>query len=388
LATSTKACDWFSTAEPVSRTHKEQSIRFTFREVFGRTFRSSVRLTRLPATNEDDPMTDRKRELALLNWCRGVLNDNNVQIAPASSDASFRSYHRVHSRDSTFIAMEAPPDKENITPWLDIHSRLRKANVNAPELVSIERTHGFILMADLGDQSYLSQLNEQTVDLLYRDAFNTLFAMQTRVDCSGLETYHYGKLVAELELLPEWFLQRHLGLQPNCAGWDTIEHAFSVLTASALEQPQVFVHRDFHSRNLMRTTMNNPGVIDFQDAVKGPITYDLVSLLRDCYIEWPKERVLAWMQQYRERAVQGNLIAHNELRFKRWFDLMGVQRHLKVLGIFCRLWYRDGKAQYLNDLPLVLKYTLDVATVNKDLKPFGEWLAQITANIDLTRPRE
>ena len=333
-------------------------------------------------------MMDRKREMALGNWCRGVLNDNQIKIAPASSDASFRSYHRIASRDNSFIVMDAPPDKEDVAPWLDIHARLRKANVNAPELVAVERSQGFILMFDLGDQSYLSQLNDQTADTLYRDALNTLYAMQTRVDSNGLESYHYGKLVAEMELFPEWFLQRHLGLQPNCAGWDTIEHAFSVLTASALEQPQVFVHRDFHSRNLMRTTLNNPGVIDFQDAVKGPITYDLVSLLRDCYIEWPKERVLAWMQAYRERAVQGNLIAHNELRFKRWFDLMGVQRHLKVLGIFCRLWYRDGKPQYLADLPLVLKYTLDVATVNKDLKPFGEWLAKVTANIDLTRPRD
>ncbi|HWT15639.1 MAG TPA: phosphotransferase, partial [Patescibacteria group bacterium] len=320
--------------------------------------------------------------------CRGVLNDNQIKIAPASSDASFRSYHRVASRDNSFIVMDAPPDKEDVAPWLDIHARLRKANVNAPELVAVERSQGFILMFDLGDQSYLSQLNDQTADTLYRDALNTLYAMQTRVDSNGLESYHYGKLVAEMELFPEWFLQRHLGLQPNCAGWDTIEHAFSVLTASALEQPQVFVHRDFHSRNLMRTTLNNPGVIDFQDAVKGPITYDLVSLLRDCYIEWPKERVLAWMQAYRERAAAANLIAHNELRFKRWFDLMGVQRHLKVLGIFCRLWYRDGKPQYLADLPLVLKYTLDVATVNKDLKPFGEWLAKVTANIDLTRPRD
>lgn len=333
-------------------------------------------------------MMDRKREMALENWCRGVLNDNTIKLAPASSDASFRSYYRLSSRDNTFIVMDAPPDRENIAPWLDIHARLRKANVNAPEMVAIERTLGFILMADLGDDSYLSQLNEQTADTLYRDALNTLYAMQTRVDSAGLETYHYGKLVAEMELFPEWFLQRHLGLQPNCSGWDTIEDAFSILTASALEQPQVFVHRDFHSRNLMRTSFNNPGVIDFQDAVKGPITYDLVSLLRDCYIEWPKERVLAWMQGYRERAVSANLIAHNELRWKRWFDLMGVQRHLKVLGIFCRLWYRDGKAQYLNDLPLVLKYTLDVATANKDLKPFGEWLATITATIDLTAPRD
>ena len=332
-------------------------------------------------------MIDRKHELALLNWARGALNDNQITLAPASSDASFRSYWRVTSRQNSFIMMDAPPDKENIEPWLDIQARLRKASINAPELIAIERKLGFIMMADLGDQSYLSQLNDGSVDLLYRDALNALYGMQTRVSTDGLETYHYGKLVAEMELFPEWFLQRHLGLQPNCTGWDTIEDAFSVLTASALEQPQVFVHRDFHSRNLMCTTFGNPGVIDFQDAVKGPITYDLVSLLRDCYIEWPKERVLAFMHAYRERAIQGNLIAHNELRWKRWFDLMGVQRHLKVLGIFCRLWYRDGKAQYLNDLPLVLKYTLDVATANKDLKPFGEWLARVTADIDLTRPR-
>jgi len=333
-------------------------------------------------------MMDRKREMALMNWARGALNDNQIKLAPASSDASFRSYYRISSRDNTFIVMDAPPDKEDVAPWLDVHGRLRKANLNAPELVAIERAQGFILMADLGDQLYLSQLNDNSADELYRDALNALFGMQTRINCDGLETYHYGKLVAEMELFPEWFLQRHLGLQPNCAGWETIEHAFSALTASALEQPQVFVHRDFHSRNLMRTAIGNPGIIDFQDAVKGPITYDLVSLLRDCYIEWPKERVLAWMQTYRERAMQANLIAHNELRWKRWFDLMGVQRHLKVLGIFCRLYYRDGKPQYLNDLKLVLKYTLDVATVNRDLKPFGEWLAKVTAGVDLAQPRD
>lgn len=333
-------------------------------------------------------MMDRKREMALMNWARGALNDNQIKLTPATSDASFRSYYRISSRDSTFIVMDAPPDKENTAPWLDVHARLRKANLNAPELVAIERTQGFILMADLGDQSYLSQLNDSTVDELYRDALNALYGMQTRINCDGLETYHYGKLVAEMELFPEWFLQRHLGLQPNCAGWDTIEHAFSVLTASALEQPQVFVHRDYHSRNLMRTAIGNPGIIDFQDAVKGPITYDLVSLLRDCYIEWPKERVLASISAYRDRLVQAHLVAPNELRWKRWFDLMGVQRHLKVLGIFCRLYYRDGKPQYLNDLKLVLKYTLDVATVNRDLKPFGEWLAKVTAGIDLSQPRD
>ena len=156
-------------------------------------------------------MMERKREMALLNWARGALNDNQIKLAPASSDASFRSYYRISSRDNSFIVMDAPPDKEDVGPWLDIHARLRKA-INAPELVAIERAQGFILMSDFGDQSYLSALNEGSADALYRDALNTLYGMQTRADTSGLDTYHYGKLVAEMELFPEWFLQRHLGL--------------------------------------------------------------------------------------------------------------------------------------------------------------------------------
>ncbi len=333
-------------------------------------------------------MIDPQREKALLHWARNALNDASLTVQPASSDASFRSYLRTRSRDTSFVIMDAPPDKEDIGAWLDVNARLRAISLSAPEVMAVDRYDGFILMSDLGDTPYLDVLNADSADELYRDAINAMHSMQVRIRPAGLPDYDAERLRAELELFPEWFLRRHLGLRLAASEQMIIERMFQKLIDSALEQPQVFVHRDFHSRNLMKLGNNNPGIIDFQDAVRGPITYDLVSLLRDCYIEWPQERVMGWVNQYRDRLARASLIEDKELRFKRWFDWMGLQRHLKVLGIFCRLAYRDGKTRYLQDLPLTLRYVLDVAGRNKDLGPIATWLREKVGDTDITRLRE
>lgn len=318
--------------------------------------------------------TTPERLEALRRFAAQWLADDLVKPERASADASFRSYWRVASRGRSFVVMDAPPGKEDLGPWLDVDRRLRAASLNAPEVLASDTTQGFVLMSDLGTRTYLPELAEASVDRLYGDAFDALLAMQTRVDATGLPGYDEPRLMAELELFPEWFLKRHLDVVPDCDEWDIVEGAFRALINSALEQPRRFVHRDYHSRNLMIVEGRNPGIIDFQDAVLGPVTYDLVSLLRDCYIAWPAERVQAWSNRHRDRLVDAGVLNFGELRWKRWFDWMGLQRHLKVLGIFCRLWYRDGKRGYLDDLPLVLKYTLDVAGRYKDLAPFADWL--------------
>ncbi len=329
---------------------------------------------------------DPARASALHAFAAQWLSDDLVKLEPASFDASFRSYWRASSRGRTFIVMDAPPGKEDVQPWLDVAARLRHAGVHAPEVMAEDAAHGFVLMSALGARLYLHALNADSAESLYRDALDTLFSMTMRTDVAGLPAYDEERLRTELELFPTWFLVRHLGVSPGCSGWDLVEAAFVRLVASAREQPQRFVHRDYHSRNLLLVPHRNPGVIDFQDAVVGPVTYDLVSLLRDCYIAWPEERVYAWANGHRDRLIGAGAIAFGELRWKRWFDWMGLQRHLKVLGIFCRLWYRDGKDAYLRDLPLVLKYTLDVAGRYKDLAPFAQWLRTQVGTRDLTQP--
>jgi len=333
-----------------------------------------------------------QRAEALHKFAARALSDDRITVEAASVDASFRSYWRVKSNDgvrmgSTFIVMDAPPGREDLVPWLDVAKRLRGAHLNAPEVLAEDRAQGFILMGDLGSRTYQWELNTDSVDAMYKAAMDALLVMQTRIDPAGLPDYDEARLLAEMELMPQWFIPRHLGTSVNADERAMLDSVFKVLVANALEQPQVFVHRDYHSRNLLIASPN-PGIIDFQDAVRGPITYDLVSLLRDCYVSWPSERVFAWANGYRDRLVDKNLLKFGELRWKRWFDLMGVQRHVKVLGIFARLYYRDGKAAYLNDLPLVLRYTLEVAGRYKELKPLADWLEKRVGSRDLSKPRE
>ncbi len=331
------------------------------------------------------------RESQRLAWTRDALGDPTATVESASADASFRSYWRSQSDGRTWIIMDAPPGKEDIRPWLDIAARLNAAGLHAPQIRASDAELGFVLMADLGSRLYLAELdrhrgNNAIVDALYAEALDALLVMQTRVPSADLPPYDDARLVAEMELMPEWFLQRHLGLVPECDNWDQIELAFRALANSAGHQPQTFVHRDYHSRNLMITEVNRPGILDFQDAVRGPVTYDLASLLRDAYVVWPDERVYGWVEDYRVKLVHSGLATVDTPTFKRAFDLMGLQRHMKVLGIFCRLWYRDGKRGYLSDLPLVWRYVREVGRRYADIAPLVDLIETAIGERDLTQP--
>lgn len=304
-----------------------------------------------------------------------------------SADASFRSYWRIRQASRSWVVMNAPPDKEDVGPFIDIAKRLRRAGLNAPEVLAQDLDQGFLLLTDLGNRTYLPELDEGRVPSLYGDALTALLLMQTRVDCTGLPAYDVARLTAEMELFQTWFLGRHLAHAPSCDEITLIESCMQSLLNSAAEQPVAFVHRDYHSRNLMIVPGANPGIIDFQDAVIGPITYDLVSLLKDCYIQWPLAHVYGWAEDYRQMLVAAGVVDVGRTRWRRWFDWIGLQRHLKVLGIFARLNYRDGKAGYLNDLPLVLDYVLAVCARYGELAPFGLWLEKRVHGVNLSQAR-
>ncbi|WP_440222153.1 aminoglycoside phosphotransferase family protein [Dokdonella sp. MW10] len=338
-------------------------------------------MTTAPCTARED---ERRR------WLERRLGHGRFTVARASEDASFRSYWRVDADGATRILMDAPRDRDEIVTWLDIGTRLHAAGVHVPVVDASDVDAGFVLMEDLGARTYLPELDEATADGLYGDALDALATMQSRVDTAGIAPYDRVRVVDELELMPTWFLQRHLGYVPECEEWDVVEGAFDLLANAFMQAPRGFVHRDFHSRNLLVTTARNPGVIDFQGALVGPVTYDLVSLLRDCYIAWPEARIEAWREQHRLRLVDAGVIgaAIDSAAFARAFDLVGLQRHIKVLGIFCRLCYRDGKSGYLADLPLVWRYTIDVARRYPELHGFVDLLERVRGDRDLTVARE
>lgn len=316
---------------------------------------------------------------ALTVWIRATLSPDS-SLCPASGDASFRRYFRVTAGDRSYIAMDAPPGKEGVRPFLDVAARFRALGLNVPEVLAQDLDQGFLLLTDLGDQQYLAQLNEASVERLYGDALGALVVLQGGglTDRHFLPEYSHELLMREMALFRDWYLQRHLGVILRPAQEAVLERAFEGLAQSALAQPQVWVHRDYHSRNLMVTPLNNPGILDFQDAVRGPITYDLVSLLRDCYIAWPRERVEDWVKGYHDLALQSGLpVCEDELEFLGWFDRMGVQRHLKASGIFARLNHRDGKPGYLKDIPRTLGYVLDVAARYPDLAPLHDLLGEL-----------
>jgi aminoglycoside/choline kinase family phosphotransferase len=331
-------------------------------------------------------MSDDDRARARLAWTRAALADLDATLERASADASFRSYWRTRGDGGSWIVMDAPPQHEDIRPWVDIDARLRAAGVHTALVRASDPELGFVLMSDLGNDLYLPALNASSADALYADALDAILRMQRDADCAGLPDYDEPRLVAEMELLPTWFLQRHLGFTPDCDQWDVIELAFRALVTNAQVQPQAFVHRDFHSRNLMVLDKDNPGVVDFQDAVRGPITYDLVSLLRDCYIAWPQTRIDGWREAHRLQLRHAGITHADAAQFKRWFDLMGLQRHIKVLGIFCRLWYRDGKRGYLDDLPLVWRYVREVGTHYPDIAPLVALIERALGERDITQP--
>lgn len=313
------------------------------------------------------------RLAAIKVWVASILGSDNFTIAPASSDASFRRYFRVSTGQASWIVMDAPPEKEDTGPFIKIGQFLDLQQIHVPEIIAQEQQAGFLLLSDLGKQPYLDVLNSDTADALYGDAFISLIKLQScDTDTIVLPNYNRTLLQQELDLFPQWFLSKHFDITVP----DHLQTTFDLLIDNALSQPQVIVHRDYHSRNLMVVADKNPGVIDFQDAVIGPISYDLVSLLRDCYIAWPQTKIDAWVQDYFKLAQQRGLLADCDLAtFIRWFDLMGLQRHLKVLGIFCRLNYRDQKPNYMNDLPQTLAYVMQVCDRYDNLRDLGQFLS-------------
>jgi aminoglycoside/choline kinase family phosphotransferase len=326
-------------------------------------------------TSAPDPRLEQ-----LERWLERVFGSRDFQIEPASADASFRRYFRVTRLGESWIAMDAPPDKENMEPYVRVASMLRDAGVNAPRILEHDPAQGFLLNSDLGSQTYLAALEAGAdAQMLYGDAIEALVRVQQRADAHArtLPSYDEAMLRREMALFPEWFCVRHLGIAPEHPRLTALAPVFDVLCASALEQPRVFVHRDYHSRNLMvcgGRTGANPGILDFQDAVRGPVTYDLVSLLRDCYIAWPKEQVLDWMSRFGASASSQGMSGMQSAEFRRWFDLMGVQRHLKAIGIFARLWHRDGKPGYLKDIPRTLDYVRAVGSEYRELQPLETFI--------------
>jgi len=320
-------------------------------------------------------MTADQRQSDLLNWLRQELRYSVSNFSAASSDASFRRYFRAVTNHGTFVVMDAPPEKENSKAFVDTAQALESLGVHTPNIVAKDLDQGFIVLEDLGTRTYLDELN-QNPNSLYSDAIDALIKIQTgKTIPEQWSPTHYDsqKLSDEMSLFSQWFVNKHQGRtidEPSLAVWLQTQE---FLAKACLEQPQVWVHRDYHSRNLMITEENSPGVIDFQDMVMGAIGYDLASIFKDCYIEWPRQQQQLWLEEYRIKAIaELNLAEFSLEELTRWVDLAGLQRHLKVLGIFCRLNYRDGKDNYLNDLPLVAKYVLEVLEIYPELKAFKD----------------
>jgi aminoglycoside/choline kinase family phosphotransferase len=318
-------------------------------------------------------------------WTAHTLGTADFAIAPASADASFRRYFRVSLRRPaalagdamTLIAMDAPPAQEDSGPFVHVAALLRAAGVNAPEVLAAALDLGFLLLTDLGDRTYLRELTAATAPALYSDAIDALILWQRASRDGELAPYNEALLRRELDLFPDWYIARHLGITLTTAQRDVLERAFRLVLDNNLAQPRVYVHRDYHSRNLMVSTPN-PGVLDFQDAVYGPITYDLVSLLRDAYIAWDEAKQIDWAVRYWERARKAGLpVAADFGEFWRDFEWMGVQRQIKVLGIFARLFHRDAKSGYLADMPLVMTYLRGACRRYVALAPLSGLLDQL-----------
>ncbi len=317
--------------------------------------------------------THDKRATAILDWLENDVALEVESFLPASSDASFRRYFRVTHPEGSYIVMDAPPDKEDTGPFINVATLLENSKVNVPHIYHKNLQQGFLLLEDFGSACLLDELRDDNADSLYQNAFAELFKLQrnTCIQASKLPPYDSELLGFELSLFYDWFTERLLGKKMP----ESLQQGLNgILIASALEQPQVCVHRDYHSRNLMYIDSNPVGVIDFQDAVIGAITYDLVSLLRDCYISWPKDRLDAWLAGYYQKLVDADMLAVPFATFRRWFDLMGLQRHMKAIGIFARLYLRDGKPGYLGDIPRTMNYVKQVCENYPEFGSFHDWL--------------
>lgn len=318
-----------------------------------------------------------QRKEQLRRWIEAWLKRAPVSLEAASADASFRRYFRVDCGDRTLIAMDAPPAHEDCRPFVKVARLMAEAGLNVPQVIAEDLENGFLLLSDLGNSGYLQALNAESAPRLFADATDALIRWQLVSKPGVLPPYDEALLRRELELFTEWYLQRHRGMTLSAARRGTLDAIFNTVIQSNLTQPQVYVHRDFMPRNLMVCTPN-PGVLDFQDAVFGPITYDVVSLFKDAFISWDEEQVLDWTVRYWEKAKRAGLPVDADFGvFYRDFEWMGLQRHLKVLGIFARLNYRDGKSAYLEDTPRFIAYVRAVAARYAALGPLLALLDEV-----------
>ncbi|MBX8608226.1 phosphotransferase [Pseudomonas cichorii] len=298
-------------------------------------------------------------------------------LTAASSDASFRRYFRWEGGDKTFIVMDAPPPQENCKPFVDIAHLLASSGINVPKIHAEDLTQGFLLLGDLGRQTYLDVIDADNADALFADAIEALLTYQQLPMDAPLPSYDVALLRRELELFPEWYVKRHLGIEMDSAQLASWQHVSDLLIESALAQPKVLVHRDYMPRNLM-ISEPNPGVLDFQDAVYGPVTYDITCLFKDAFLSWPEERVAGWLNTYWNKARVLGIAVHEDFAaFSRASDLMGVQRHLKVIGIFARICHRDGKPRYLGDVPRFFSYIEAVVSRRPELAELGQLLTSL-----------
>ena len=320
-----------------------------------------------------------QRQKQLTEWLKGQFPGSVFNLAPASADASFRRYFRVTFPDRSLIVMDAPPQHENCRPFLHIARLFEEAGTHVPHVYAQDLEQGFLLLSDLGNTTYLQALKAGNARELYGAATDALIAIQLASREHELPPYDETLLLREMRLFPEWYIAKHLQVPLDEKQNATLETIFQRIIKNNLAQPRVYVHRDYHSRNLM-VTDPNPGILDFQDAVYGPITYDLASLFKDAYLRWEEEQVMDWLIRYWEKARKAGLPVHDNFgEFYRDYEWMGVQRHLKVLGIFARLYHRDGKEGYLKDLPLVMDYLRRACERYIDLKPLLLLLDQLEA---------
>ncbi|MEA1227828.1 phosphotransferase [Acinetobacter sp. IRS14] len=318
-----------------------------------------------------------QREQLIYTWLTSVLKNDQFKIAFLAGDASFRRYARIQLQNKTYMLMDAPPEKEDCVPFVTIDEFFAGHGVRVPQIVAKDLAQGFLLLEDFGDVLLSTLLNDETVDKYYEQSFKQLIQLQSIDGTNQFPAYSYEKLMSEMQLLTEWMLPS-LAIQPTAEQKKTIDDAFDFLARAAVAQPQVIVHRDFHSRNLMKIENElELGVIDFQDAVIGADTYDLISITRDAYVQWNAEHVYEWFRTFYDLLPESAKQNRSFEQFKRDADLMAIQRHIKILGIFVRLFERDGKSGYLKDLPRVMWYLLEESRGYAELEEFMVFMNNI-----------
>ena len=311
---------------------------------------------------------DSTREQELTTWLSDKSYDSS-SLSILSADASFRQYYRVNKNNISYAVMDCPPEDESLDTFLKITDKLQQAKLNVPEIFDCDLTKGFLVITDFGDDLYSKKLNDETVYCLYTDALEAIVKMQTKVDCTGLKDFD-SFYEDENNLFLDWFLKKHLKIELDSTSSTQVNTEFNKINNILKSIPKTFVHRDYHSRNLLITDLNNPGIIDYQDAVMGPVTYDLVSLLKDCYVTWNDGLVEDMLESFFTR-MKSNTI-NNISDFRYWFEITGLQRHIKAIGIFSRLNYRDGKSGYLQDIPRTYAYMDKVLNKYKELSTLNE----------------